>query len=87
MERRRERRDAEAEAIAARVVEQLGQPYDLGSRVVWVGASLGVAMAGAETSAEELLVRADAAMYEAKKAGGGAYYLVPARLTGLETTG
>lgn len=78
---------AEAEAIATRVVEQLGQPYDLGSRVVWVGASLGVAMAGAETSAQELLDRADAAMYEAKKAGGGAYYLAPARLTGLERTG
>jgi diguanylate cyclase (GGDEF)-like protein/PAS domain S-box-containing protein len=71
--------NAEAMQVATKVADALGQPY----RIALAGtdgapveiehrctASIGIALfCGGETSAEELLRRADAAMYDAKTAG------------------
>jgi diguanylate cyclase (GGDEF)-like protein/PAS domain S-box-containing protein len=59
---------ADAAALADRIRERLGAPYELAVGTVVVGASVGAAIAGAGLSAEELLDAADTAMYT-RKAG------------------
>jgi diguanylate cyclase (GGDEF)-like protein len=63
--------DAEqAAAIAAKLVDSLSAPYELGDHAVEVGASIGVAgFPESGASAEEVLKRADEAMYQAKSGG------------------
>ena len=61
----------EATALSARLVEALQAPFDLGSATVAVTASVGLAVGRAPQSAEELLLAADAAMYDAKGHGRG----------------
>ncbi len=67
---------AASEAIAARILDALTQPMMLGQGdgplvgPLRISASVGVALIDAEDDAEVLLDRADAAMYEAKAAGG-----------------
>jgi diguanylate cyclase (GGDEF)-like protein/PAS domain S-box-containing protein len=61
----------EIETVAARLIEVLGEPYDIEGRVVTVAASVGIAMAprnGEDT--ESLLRYADLALYSAKADGG-----------------
>jgi diguanylate cyclase (GGDEF)-like protein len=61
-----------ATAIAERLHERLRQPYDIEDRPVMVGASIGVALFPADAADIESLLRAaDAAMYRAKRDGGG----------------
>lgn len=63
---------AEAEAIAERIMEQLRQPFALGSREVYASPSIGIAMStDAGETAEDLLRNSDSAMYEAKRNGKG----------------
>jgi diguanylate cyclase (GGDEF)-like protein len=60
--------------IAAKLVELMGQPIRVGERSITVGASVGVALAPADgVTANELLQRADAAMYHAKQRGKNGY--------------
>ena len=64
----------DAGAAAARIIGYLEQPVSLGHRVVPVGASVGVAILAADDlplSADDLLRRADVAMYQSKRAGKG----------------
>jgi diguanylate cyclase (GGDEF)-like protein/PAS domain S-box-containing protein len=57
-------------AIGEKIVARLGEPCDQGIDHYRGTASVGIALfAGQEASAEELLKRADLAMYEAKAAG------------------
>lgn len=58
-----------AVALAERIVAVLQQPIAVGDLRIQLTASVGVAFARPETSAEVLLSEADAAMYEAKSAG------------------
>jgi diguanylate cyclase (GGDEF)-like protein len=60
--------------VVARLQEQLCLPMDLGDgRVTSVGASIGVAVCDDGTQdADELIRRADVAMYSAKRSGGNA---------------
>jgi diguanylate cyclase (GGDEF)-like protein/PAS domain S-box-containing protein len=63
-----------AGALAAKLVERIGQPYMLNRRRIAVGASIGISLFprdGATT--DELLSRADAAMYAAKAEGRRRY--------------
>jgi diguanylate cyclase (GGDEF)-like protein/PAS domain S-box-containing protein len=63
--------DAEALAVAERVVHALGEPFQVGSTDVSVFASVGVSVArDPEANPEDLLREADVAMYRAKRAGG-----------------
>ncbi|MDT7538722.1 MAG: hypothetical protein QOI82_2307 [Actinomycetota bacterium] len=63
---------AHAENVAtlgARLSEVLALPFDLGATSVNLSASVGVAV-GDAASADDLLMEADAAMYDAKRHGG-----------------
>ena len=65
---------ASEEPVAARVVELVSRPFLLDGQQVHVGASVGVAALGAGTAArEDLLRHADLALYDAKRAGRGAW--------------
>src|SRR5256885_1966364 len=60
----------EAGIVAGRIIEAVERPYPIGGDVVTVGASIGVAMCeSARHDADELLRRADAAVYPAKRNG------------------
>ncbi|TIW59868.1 MAG: diguanylate cyclase, partial [Mesorhizobium sp.] len=61
-----------AEDIAERLLQKLQEPFKLIDDQVFVSASIGIALsAEAETDADDLLRKADIALYEAKKNGRG----------------
>ncbi|MBL8344771.1 MAG: EAL domain-containing protein [Rubrivivax sp.] len=65
-------RHEDAEALAARLVGAIATPFELQGRRLRIGTSLGVAPFGADsTTADELFVQADTALYAAKEAGRG----------------
>jgi diguanylate cyclase (GGDEF)-like protein/PAS domain S-box-containing protein len=62
------------EIVAGRILREMKRAFDIFGRPVHAGASIGAAMAGAEhTSPDPLLRDADFAMYRAKQAGGSRY--------------
>jgi diguanylate cyclase (GGDEF)-like protein/PAS domain S-box-containing protein len=64
--------EAEAFAIAHRYTEQLSAPVSVDGRDLVLNASIGIAIhPGGGGSSEELVRRADVAMYAAKRSGGG----------------
>lgn len=61
-----------ATSLASRLVHAIGQPTQIESHTVQVGASVGIVMSPADgADAEELLRKADSAMYLAKAMGRG----------------
>ena len=59
-----------AGVLAQRIVDAIGPPYEIDSRTILIGASVGVAQAPRDgTGAEELLKNADLALYSAKEGG------------------
>ena len=60
-----------AAQLAERIVAALSAPFSLGGRQVAIGTSVGIAAAVPAESADELLHRADLAMYAAKRQGKG----------------
>jgi diguanylate cyclase (GGDEF)-like protein len=72
---------ADAAGIAERVVDTLREPFVLMGRELAMHASIGVAVAGAdELDGEELLRRADIAMYRVKQRGKGSFELYQASM-------
>lgn len=69
----------EVGAAADRLLAELRAPFSLLGRTVEVGASLGIALSEEAPAAEELLKRADAAMYVAKEAGKSGWHLYGAQ--------
>jgi diguanylate cyclase (GGDEF)-like protein/PAS domain S-box-containing protein len=68
--------EADAALLAERILRRLGQPYVLEARETFVNASIGIVLsAGPQETADEMLRRADVAMYQAKAAGRGRYML------------
>ena len=69
--------EAYATALAHRLLERLSQPANVADRTLAFGASIGIVIHPCDGSAgrEELIRRADIAMYAAKKAGRGRYEL------------
>ena len=60
------------DATAARIFASLKQPVEIAGRSVFVGTSIGIAMAPSDTGeADQLLSFADLALYAAKNGGGG----------------
>ena len=57
-------------SIARRVTDAIAGPVRVGKTEIPVGASIGVALSRVGETAESLLRRADAAMYDAKRGGG-----------------
>jgi diguanylate cyclase len=63
---------ANAEAVARRIVAAAAEEIPIDGTAVTASASIGIAVSGPdELSPDELLHRADAAMYSAKRRGGG----------------
>lgn len=68
--------EAEAEALAGRVVEILGRPFIIQGQVAEIGASVGVSLAPKHGSDPETLVQfTDIALYTAKRADERGYRL------------
>jgi diguanylate cyclase (GGDEF)-like protein len=62
--------DAAALQLSEHILDFLAEPLEIGRRVVVIGASIGIAASAAGTvDREELVRRADLAMYKAKEAG------------------
>jgi diguanylate cyclase (GGDEF)-like protein len=66
--------DEAAEALAERLLEALSAPVEVAGTVVHPSASIGIAVTGGELGVDEVLRRADAAMYEAKRRGRHRYH-------------
>jgi diguanylate cyclase (GGDEF)-like protein len=62
-----------AAQIAQRIIDALTQPVTGGGHEVRLSCSVGIAMYPSDGPREQLLTHADAAMYAAKRVGGGAY--------------
>jgi diguanylate cyclase (GGDEF)-like protein len=68
------RSDDQAEASAARFLDEVRRPVVLGGARISLDASVGLVVAGAaDVDPDEILRRADSAMYEAKRAGRGGW--------------
>ncbi len=60
--------------LAIRVIEALGEPFDLADAQVRIGGSIGIALSdGGEATPVALLKEADVALYRAKQGGRGRY--------------
>ncbi|MGK2956968.1 MAG: putative bifunctional diguanylate cyclase/phosphodiesterase [Acidimicrobiales bacterium] len=70
---------SQVDAIAARISAALCMPFDLSCGQVNMTASVGIAFADQGDSAEDVLHRADMAMYQAKSKGGGHHQIIDLR--------
>ena len=67
--------------LAERVVESLGQPYELGGQTVICGCSVGAAIFGTDSdNDEDLMHKADLALYRAKASGRSTFSFYDASL-------
>lgn len=57
--------------VARRIRDTIAQPYDVATREIVIGASVGIALAGADLDAAALLRHADVAMHSAKRRRDG----------------
>jgi len=64
---------ADAVHIARRILEMLDTPFDLDGNEAFVSASVGIAFASHDDTPDDLLRKADVAMYRAKEAGRSRY--------------
>ena len=72
---------ADVERVGRRVVQTIAEPFELGSRSISIGASVGVAVSPDHGANIETLMRAaDIAMYNAKSSGGGQHCLFDTEL-------
>jgi diguanylate cyclase (GGDEF)-like protein/PAS domain S-box-containing protein len=70
----------EATLIAERVLQSLKAPFELDGRELFVGASIGIALATADSKPEEVMRDADVAMYRAKADGKGRHAVFDAEM-------
>ncbi len=64
---------SDAADLAAKLIAAIARPFRLSGSDVCSGASIGIAVSDPRASSEELLSRADVALYHAKAAGRGGY--------------
>lgn len=68
------REQADAAVLARRIVNEIGRPYEVAGESVRIGASIGVALAPTDgITTDELLRKADAALYRSKSGGRGCF--------------
>jgi len=82
----------EAATAAERILRELRRPILLGAHSIVVGGSIGVALATADATVEDLITQADAAMYTAKAEGKDRFAIYEERMptrtwTELEAAG
>ena len=73
-------KDGAATAVVQRIVHALRHPFALDGREVFATASIGIAIAGEDESASDLVRNADMAMYMAKSGGKGRYEVFEPRM-------
>jgi diguanylate cyclase (GGDEF)-like protein len=62
----------EVDSLAERIIETVGSPYEVDGHQIVIGTSIGMALAPADGAiSDELLKKADTALYGAKSSGGG----------------
>lgn len=67
-------RQQAAHALASRIIKALKEPFHIAGHRIDVGASIGIAMAPHDgVDADELIKKADMALYAAKSSGGGSH--------------
>jgi diguanylate cyclase (GGDEF)-like protein/PAS domain S-box-containing protein len=64
---------AEAEVLARRLVEVLEPNIELDGNAARIGVSIGIALSGPEDTAQQIMMGADVALYQAKDAGRHGY--------------
>ena len=65
---------AASESLASRLVQAIAQPFDVASQSVTIGTSVGIALSSIDCAdPDDLLKRADLALYEAKSLGRGTH--------------
>ncbi len=75
------RHDRDAELVARRILERIQEPFALGGKEAFTGASIGIAVGAPEyASALEILRDADTAMYRAKALGRGCHVVFDAEM-------
>ena len=75
------KRPADVTALATRLIEGVGAPYDFDDRKVVVGVSIGIALAPSDGDEPDALIKnADLALYRAKADGGGVYRFFEAEM-------
>jgi diguanylate cyclase (GGDEF)-like protein len=62
---------AHAQQTAKELVAAVEEPIAVGEATVTLGLSVGIAVAGPDSTADQLLMQADMALYDAKRSGGG----------------
>ncbi len=67
--------DAEAEALSARIIRELNRPFDLDGDYASIGASVGIALSRVSDTSEDMLRKADVALYQAKESGRGCFQI------------
>jgi diguanylate cyclase (GGDEF)-like protein len=72
---------ADAERLAARIVDLVGRTYVLEGHTVNIGVSVGVAFQKDQTQARDVIRDADLALYGAKRAGKARYRLFEASMS------
>jgi diguanylate cyclase (GGDEF)-like protein/hemerythrin-like metal-binding protein len=76
--------ESEAEAVLRKVIAEIARPILLDNVELKVGVSIGIAFCPQDgESIQELLGRADFAMYEAKRAGGSGYRISTGQMAEL----
>ena len=75
-----------ARIFARSAIELLAFPFHVGGQTIFVGTSIGIAVADvSDLSAEELLRRADVAMYHAKQQGKNRIFMYDAEIDALRS--
>ena len=64
---------ADGVTVAQRVLQVLGEPFDIAGKLMRITGSIGIVIYPGEGDRSKLVAQADAAMYAAKRSGGGSF--------------
>jgi len=78
------REDGDARAVADKIIDAMRREFHVDSKALRVTTSIGVAFTRGDTTSEDLMKQADAALYEAKGAGRNRYHVARPALEVVE---